>query len=243
MSMMDPRFKVVTIAATPNPNQLVWRALHQCHSDSFVGECDVPSESHCGKIIIDRLLAGDRGHFGCLEHPSISLAVGSFPHSTMQQARTHRVGISFDVQSMRYTGDRIIKAANKEIDVEDVVYLRPVGTYTNREGVKFQYTEEWRTKRDLSWALDQCRWYKRAVLDGMPKEQARGMMVFDFRQDWVVSFNARSLMHFLDLRAKKDAQLEIQWLCDLLFVEFHCWMPELAEWYRDNRWGKAKLAP
>jgi thymidylate synthase (FAD) len=50
-------------------------------------------------------------------------------------------------------------------------------------------------------------------------------------------------MHFLDLRAKLDAQLEIQALCELLMVEFQKWTPEIAGWYKVNRWGKARLSP
>jgi thymidylate synthase (FAD) len=50
-------------------------------------------------------------------------------------------------------------------------------------------------------------------------------------------------MHFLDLRSKKDAQLEIRQLCDGIWPHFENWVPEIAEWYRENRWGKARLSP
>jgi thymidylate synthase (FAD) len=56
-------------------------------------------------------------------------------------------------------------------------------------------------------------------------------------------FNVRSLMHFLDLRAKLDAQLEIQALCELMMVEFEKWTPAIAAYYKEKRWGKARLAP
>ncbi len=59
----------------------------------------------------------------------------------------------------------------------------------------------------------------------------------------MVSFNLRSLFHFLDLRGKKDAQLEIQALAELLFEESLLWCPELTRWYGEKRWKKAKLAP
>ena len=60
-----------------------------------------------------------------LEHAQIVLNMGWFPHSVMQQARTHRVGVSFDVQSMRYTGERICRAAERKLKLEEVFYLRP----------------------------------------------------------------------------------------------------------------------
>jgi len=68
------------------------------------------------------------------------LNVGWFPHSVMQQARTHRVGVSFDVQSMRYTGERICRAARSELELEEVFYLRPVCDYSDRKGKKYHYS-------------------------------------------------------------------------------------------------------
>jgi thymidylate synthase (FAD) len=50
-------------------------------------------------------------------------------------------------------------------------------------------------------------------------------------------------MHFLDLRSKKDAQMEIQAMCDLMWPHFQNWMPEVVGWYETNRLGKARLAP
>jgi thymidylate synthase (FAD) len=81
------------------------------------------------------------------------------------------------------------------------------------------------------------------ILAGFSEEHARGSLFFDFRQHFVVSFNARSLMHFLDLRSKKDAQMEIQAMCDLMWPHFQNWMPEVVGWYETNRLGKARLAP
>jgi thymidylate synthase (FAD) len=59
----------------------------------------------------------------------------------------------------------------------------------------------------------------------------------------VVSFNLRSLLHFMDLRAKRDAQLEIQQLCDLMWPHLESWAPEIASWYGTSRLHKARLAP
>lgn len=243
---MDSRFKVEVLDLTLNPQQIIWKALHQDYSENFVAEEQAPSEHKAGEIAIKSLLSGGRGHFGCLEHPQISFGVGYFPHSVMQQARTHRVGISFDVQSMRYTGQRIANLdfnnPNIEKDLEDIFYLRPVGEYMNRQGKKYHYTQQARY-RDLEFLEYAANLYAKKVQEGMPEEQARGQLPFDFRQHFVVSFNMRSLMHFLDLRGKKDAQLEIQWLCELLLPKFKIWAPEIAEWYIENRLGKAKLAP
>lgn len=239
---IDPYFKVTVLNASYSPQQLVYQALHQCYSEEFVTTEPVPSETECGEIIVKRLLAGGRGHYGCLENPQISFNIGWFPHSTMQQFRTHRIGITFDVQSGRYTGQRILDVFEGERKVEEVFYLRPVGKYTDRQGHSYEYTERERD-RDLEWCLEACARYREKIAKGYSEEHARGIIPFDIRQHWVMSCNMRSLMHLLDLRAAANAQLECQQLCDLLFPWFLSWAPEVAKWYEKNRMGKARLAP
>jgi thymidylate synthase (FAD) len=218
--------------------------MHQDYSEGFVADQidHWPDERRAGEICIKRLLAGERGHYGPLEHAQIVFNAGWFPHSVMQQARTHRVGVSFDVQSMRYTGDRICRAARGELDLEEVFYLRPVGTYSDRKGKKYTYTEHQRNK-DLVLCKEAASRYEELILGGFAEEHARGILPFDYRQHFVVSFTMRALMHFLDLRSKLDAQEEIRNLCDLMFAEFKEWAPEIAQWYETNRLHRAKLAP
>jgi thymidylate synthase (FAD) len=239
---MDPRFRVETIAATPEPNRLVWRAMHQDYCEDFVADQKAPEERKAAEICVRRLLASERMHGGPYEHPQISFNVGWFPHSVMQQARTHRCGISFDCQSGRYTGNRILDVIDGKRELEEVFYLRPLGNYSDRQGKKYEYTEDWRTF-DLKECMNAAHIYASKIAEGFAEEHARGLIPFDFRQHFVVSFNARSLMHFADMRSKLDAQIEIRWLCELLMPKFKEWMPELAEWYAAHRYAKARLAP
>jgi thymidylate synthase (FAD) len=241
---MDKLFRVEVIAKTLNPQQVIYSAMHQDYSESFVYDDRdrFPSEEQCGEIIVKRLLAGDRGHFGCTEHPQIVFNCGYFPHSVMQQARTHRTGVSFDVQSYRYTGIQVIDVVDGRKDIEDVFYLRPVGNYSDRTGKKYYYSPEQR-ESDLQWCLEAAKRYKADFEAGMSEEHARGKVPFDYRQHFVVSFNLRSLLHFLDLRCKKDAQLEIQQLCELMLPHLESWTPAIALWYKQNRLGKARLSP
>jgi len=241
---MDPRFRVDLIAATPNPQQCVYAGMHQDYSEGFVADDRThwPAEKQAGEICVKRLLAGERGHYGPLEHGQIILNVGWFPHSVMQQARTHRVGVSFDVQSMRYTGDRICKAANGELDLEEVFYLRPVDSYSDRQGKKYSYTTDERAK-DLALCRAAAERYAELLAAGFAEEHARGILPFDYRQHFVVSFSLRAFLHFLDLRAKLDAQQEIRELCDLMWPHLVAWAPQFAEWYEKSRLHKARLAP
>jgi thymidylate synthase (FAD) len=241
---MDRLFTVEVISQTANPQQTIYAAMHQDYAEGFVwAERDrFPTEEKSGDVVVKQLLSGNRGHYGPLEHPQITLNCGFFPHSTMQQMRTHRVGISFDVQSFRYTGHRIIEVAEGNRDVEEVFYLRPLGAYSDRQGKRYEYTEAIR-QQDVAWCLEGCKRYQERINQGFSEEHARGLIPFDVRQHWVLSANVRSMLHLLDLRWKLDAQLEAQQLCELMWEPFKEWVPAIATWYEANRLKKAKLSP
>lgn len=244
--MFDRYFNVKTVSCSSNPHKLVYTAMHQDYYEDAAFEDNrllLKGERHCAELVVERLLSGHKGHFGCFEHPQITFNVVYFPHSVMQQLRTHRIGVSFDVQSTRYTGKRVIEVAEGIRSVEEVFYFRPVGSYSDRAGTKYSYDEEERNE-DIRRAYESALYYTKLVKErGQSYEHARLSLTYNLRQHFVVSFNTRSLMHVLDLRAKKDAELEIQVLCDLLYDEFEDWMPETAKWYKENRWGKARLSP
>jgi thymidylate synthase (FAD) len=240
----DHYFRVVTIARTENPQQLIYRALRQDYSEGDVSDQRnfMKSEAEYGALCIKHLLQGGRGHFGPLEHPQITLNCIGFPHDVPMQARTHRVGISFDIQSSRYSGQRFIDVANGLNSVESVFYARPVGRYKDREGNDAEYTQDMRSE-DLEFARASCLLYEKRVKNGVAPEAARQFVVQGFRQNFVLSFNLRSALHFLDLRSKADAQPEIQALSDKILVQCQEWSPEITEWYISNRLKKAALSP
>lgn len=144
--------------------------------------------------------------------------------------------------SFRYSGSRIVDVVDGKRAIEEVFYLRPVGEYTDRQGKKYFYSEAQR-QEDLQWCYQACERYQKRIGEGLSEEHARGLIPFDVRQHFVLSCNLRTLMHLLDLRWKKDAQLEIQAFCELLYQRFEEWAPAIAQWYKDNRAHKARLSP
>lgn len=241
---MDRLFCINTISATSNPQTIVYAALHQDYSGDYIWDSrdKWPSEQECGEIAVKRLLAGDRGHWGPFEHPQIVLACGYVNHGTVQQLTRHRVGVSFDVQSFRYTGSQVIEVAEGKRDPEELFYLRPAGEYFDRQGKRYEYTAEERDD-DLDTCIQASETYALRVSYGMSEEHARDLLPFCYRQHFVLSCNARALCHLLDMRWKKDAQQEIQWFSGLLFERFNEWMPEIAAYYKQHRSGRARLAP
>lgn len=241
-------FRCEVLSQAARPNLLMYLAMHQDYSSKFVAdEPATLSEEEYGDLLVKRICKPS--HFGVLEHPTIVFNFGFFPHSVMQQARTHRTGISFDVQSFRYTGEEISNQVRQycakgvvpsEI-VERFIYIRPVGNYVDRCGKKYYYSPEMRGY-DLSAASLGLIRYTEAFDRGISEEHARGMLPFDYRQHFVVSMNLRTALHFLEMRYKKDAQLEIQAMSHQIEKSLSQWCPQVLNWFRQNRLGKNKLA-
>lgn len=233
-------FRVERIAATECPQQLIYVALHNDYSEEFCPATAL-SEDRCGVIAIERLLKGNRGHFGPLEHPQLSLALHA-DHNTIMQLRTHRVGISFDVTSMRYSGRRIEAAARGEVPIHDIFYVRPPGRYRDRQGEPYDWGDD-DIEEALAIAHASALDYTRLREKGVSEEQARGVLITNYYQNAVVSANLRSWLHLLDIRLKSDAQLEIRALMELVAAQVQRWVPEIYGWWSENRRGKALLAP
>lgn len=239
---LDKNLQVVFLQRYPIPEQVVYQAAKCDYSETPIHSQTIPSPSKCGEWIVERLLSNDKGHWGPLEHPSITLSVSGYVHSVVMQARTHRVGVSFDVQSQRYTGKRVVKVANEELRPEDVFYVRPPGYYTNRYGKKYEWTEE-DYNDELKWILEGCKRYASKYERGMCEEHIRDYLTQAIRQNFVVSFNLRSILHILDLRAKLDAQLEIQAFCEQVTPILSEWAPNVWKYYEEKRFHRARLSP
>ncbi len=259
LTLLDSRFAVEVLSKTERPNLLCYLAMHQDYSETDVWQekekLSQLSEQKLGARIVKNCV--NKSHWGILEHPSITFNVINFPHSVMVQARTHRVACSFDVQSQRYTSERIIKLAQELITleqqsadeeqlfdlIETAFYFRPVGYYFDRESNKYFYSETERNK-DILFTKKAIKFYAEKVENkGFAPEHARDILTQNIRQHFVVTFNARSLLHFCDLRLPKDAQSEIRDLAMLIFAHFQQWMPEVADIYEKKRLGKNLLAP
>lgn len=239
---LDKRLVVKVLDSYANPERVIWQAGKNDYSEVPIHEVQVPDRSKAGEWILDQLLSNERGHYGPLEHPQITLSCSGFVHSTMVQARTHRIGTSFDVQSQRYTGKRVLKVADGRVDVEDVFYIRPPGLYTNREGKKYEWTQQ-DIKNKRETIISACQSYAEDYRLGRCEEHIRDYLPQCIRQNFVVSFNLRSVLHFMDLRSKLDAQLEVAALCESFIPILRDWAPSVWGYYEAKRLRKARLSP
>lgn len=236
--MKDQLMQVKTLASTPNPQTVCYLAMHQDYSSNPVGASDITrlNEQRCGVMVVERCLR--YGHWGVIEHPSITLNCQYVPHSTVMQFRTHRLA-TFDVQSFRYTSESITSIDSQE-KLEQAFYFRPVGYYTDRSGKRYNYSVEERNS-DIALAENAIARYKSKIQSGFSEEHARDCLPSNYRQHFVMSVNLRSALHILNLRRKADAQLECQWLSDAIYERLLEWAPEIVGWYNSSH--KKHLAP
>jgi thymidylate synthase (FAD) len=239
---LDKNLETVVLQCYPIPEQVIYQAGKGDYSETPIHHQTIPTPSKCGEWIVEQLLSNERGHYGPLEHPAITFSVSGYVHNVMVQARTHRVGVSFDVQSQRYTGKRVVKVATGELKPEKVFYVRPPGFYVNRTGKKYDWTQE-DYEDELKFIVEGCKRYAAKYERGMCEEHIRDYLAQAIRQNFVVTFNLRSVLHLLDLRAKLDAQLEIQALCEQIAPHLEKWTPNVWKYYEEKRLHKARLAP
>jgi thymidylate synthase (FAD) len=240
----DPLFKVEVIGKHNEPERIAYTNMHTCYHEGDAWNHisnGIPSSwspRKFGNIVVNKCLKV--GHYGVIESPGIAFSVTGFPHDVMVQARTHRL-LEFNVQSSRYTGQRVIDVAKAIVPIEEVFYLRPVGEYTNRQGKRGQLSPGLR-QGVLGYIYEGCVQYRRMVEDyGLPEEMARHVIPQGLRQNFTFSGNMRSIMHFLDLRMAADAQPEIQTMCALMKPHLLEWSPSIFEWFFEKH--RRHLAP
>jgi thymidylate synthase (FAD) len=163
-------------------------------------------------------------------------------HNTMVQLRTHRVGLTFDVQSQRYSGVRIERVARGEIPIEEVFYIRPPGVYRDRQGDGYEWTTS-QVERMRQLYLNAAQDYADLRAEGVSEEHARYILPTAYFQNVLLTGNARSWLHLFDVRLKADAQDEIRWAMELAEACYRDWVPEIHQAWAAERRGKAILAP
>lgn len=242
--LQDPYFKVILDknASSPNPELAIWNAQHICVAESQAYK-DYPKNDPA-RVIIKHQLEGNKGHYSVSAFAFAKIDCYGFPHDAIVQLRTHHTSgtdVRFLVQSSRYTSQRFIDVAEHRLRIEEVFYWRKEGKYPSRDGVY----ENISTMGNIYYGqcFEACRTYASLIDKGVPFEQARNVLPQGIRQDFTVASTLKGFWHLLDQRSKKDSQLEIQVLAQMIQTELEKWCPTLSEWYRKNRYSKALLAP
>lgn len=154
-----------------------------------------------GEGLIKYLL---RNHHGTpFEHTYFRFRVKA-PLFVFREWHRHRVGHSYNEWSARYSQ----LASDFYIPSEVLSQEGKPGSYSYVEADS-DTADSFRAKLLASSKLAYEN-YEQALADGVSKQQARAFLPVNIYSEMIWSCNSRSLMHFLGLRNKPDAQMEIR---------------------------------
>jgi thymidylate synthase (FAD) len=244
---LDPYINAVACphGQTWNPQTAIWYGQHTCVSEGFTLSSNI-SEERAGDAVVKHVLR--QKHFSPLRFASLTIHFKGLPHDTVMQLCRHQDAAHL-VQSMRYTGDRIISVIDQYLATENselieaIHYEPPAGyLYADRYGANFEYRPSDRAADLLKAAEGYLEYYSR-VKQGVPKEVARRSLPSGYRQNMSISADLQAWLHILDQRTLADSQIECRAAAEMVMRILDAFVPAIARWYRENRHGKARLAP
>ncbi|WP_144797554.1 FAD-dependent thymidylate synthase [Halorubrum depositum] len=233
------KVELKTEYSTPNPDDVpVMAARGDYMSDSLVGKTiddALEGTTKTQEELIAELLR--RGHFGPFEHIQAFFAVEGLSRSAMAQVTRHR-HMSFDVQSQRYCDfsekNIVVPPGDKNNPgASDVVlgqYDGPAEDFTGADAFEGHF-------------LNSVELYERLIEQGMAKEDARFILPIGVEVDLTFSANARTLMHFFDLRKNMKAQWEAREFATQVLNECKEWSPLVFTAYEEVTNNNSIIAP
>lgn len=177
--------RVVLVTHTPDPEMVVAAAAKQCYSPGFAADIVNELEPEAAGEFVQRVVGW--GHSSVIEHVSFTFAIEGVSRSCTHQLVRSRIA-SFSQQSQRYVG------------FADFRYVVPPSVAKDDEAMGV-FTETMETVRAA---------YKKLMDLGVDKEDARYVLPNAAESKIVVTMNARSLLHFFELRLCDRAQWEIR---------------------------------
>lgn len=192
--MKETNLHVELINYTPDPEETVAAAARLCYSpvgaDKLVEKMtDDEIENLLGIIL-------NNGHYSTLEHVTFTFAIEGISRVTSHQLVRHRIA-SYSQQSQRYVREK-----------EQFDYIIPDKIKEEEELVEFfrENMEQQQEMYDrLTAKLIEAGYEEKAAI-----EAARYVLPNATETKIVVSMNARSLLHFFEVRCCERAQKEIR---------------------------------
>lgn len=190
------------------------------------------------RTLIDHLMSN--GHWGPFEHASRTIAIEDVTRVSMAQLTRHR-NFTFDIMSLRYvqpdTGE-VLEEQEVEKPMEDLFEYPDEFTadeVVDRHGVEEVEMTAKARLRAVNHVYEQAAdVYNELTEAGVPNGEARKVLPMATKVNMVVTGNARSWMHLLNIRGKANVQGEARQIADGCMRECKEWMPFTFEQYDDR---------
>jgi len=194
--------QVKLINHTPRPDETVAAAARICYSPLGAEELLAGFQPGEAEKFINKLV--ELGHLSPVEHVSFTFAIEGVSRVLSHQLVRHRAGVSYSQRSQRYVRE------------DRFAYIIPPSIAKN-PAAKANFQDK--------MALLQQTYDELVQL--VPAEDARYVLPNAAETKLVVTYNARSLMHFLQLRCCQRAQWEIRQLAEAMLTEVRQVAPAL----------------
>jgi thymidylate synthase (FAD) len=191
MAVVEPKAKLINYLKEPERNVAVSARL--CYSDSGADELMEEMTDKEVNNLVDKIT--NLGHTSTLEHTYFYFHLVCSRVTSHQLVR-QRVGTSYSQRSQRYVNE------------DNFSYIIPPSIKKDSES-KAKY------KQMMSIAK---KYYNEMIKNGIPEEDARFILP-TIKTNIVVSYNARSLLHFFKLRCCNKAQWEIRRLANQMLSQ------------------------
>ncbi|MDD3396021.1 MAG: FAD-dependent thymidylate synthase [Acidaminococcaceae bacterium] len=196
--------QVKLIRYTPEPDKTVAMSARLCYSPIGAAQLEEKISDEQAAKLVRKL--GQMGHASTFEHVSFTFAIEGVSRVLTHQLVRHRIA-SYSQQSQRYV---------KEHDFETI--MPP--TIAARPEAKAQFEALCKEIQEL---------YNEWTEAGVLPEDARYILPNAAETKIVVTMNARSLLHFFELRCCTRAQWEIRALANKMLEEVKLVAPVLFE--------------
>lgn len=200
---MEVKPKAELIDYTDNPERNVATAARLCYSKKGAAELNEEMSREKVEDLVRKVVG--MGHTSTLEHTYFFFHV-QCSRVTSHQIVRQRIGTSYSQRSQRYVTE------------DNFDYIIPPKIKKNEKAHKI-FKEKMEELEDT---------YLQLIEMGIPKEDARFILP-TIKTNIVISYNARSLMHFIRLRACNRAQWEIRILARQMLNEVKKVAPVIFE--------------
>ncbi|WBW49533.1 FAD-dependent thymidylate synthase [Peptoniphilus equinus] len=191
--------KVELIAHTPNPEELIAKSAKLCYSKVGVSEIAEKMTEDDARKFLKMLMSFS--HASPIEHASFTFAVEGVSRTLTHQLVRHRIA-SYSQQSQRY------------VKLDDFHYVIPPQIEANPEA-KAVFIEAMDHARDAYGKITELLMaqkgdLKKSAAEKASIEDARYVFPNACETKIVFTMNARTLLHFFEMRCCTRAQWEIR---------------------------------
>ena len=194
--------KVKLLEYTRDPERVVAMAARLCYSAIGAEELSEKISDAEAQRMVAKMVK--LGHASTIEHVSFTFGIEGVSRVLTHQLVRHRIA-SYDQQSQRYVAEH------------DFEYILPP-TIAAQPEAREKYTQLMGEIRKTYDALTEL---------GIPKEDARYVLANAAETKILVTMNARSLLHFFNLRCCYRAKWEIREMANLMLAEVQKVAPTL----------------